>query len=107
MKTLRFAENLIPLILSGEKTATWRLFDDKDLRAGDSLSLIDNGGREFRRALIASVREKRLGEIVDADFKGHERFSSEADMYDTYRRYYGDKVGPDTVVKIIAFEVQE
>jgi hypothetical protein len=33
MKTLKFYDNLIPLILSGEKTSTWRIFDDKNLSA--------------------------------------------------------------------------
>jgi len=31
MKTLKFREKLSKLILSGKKTTTWRLFDDKDL----------------------------------------------------------------------------
>jgi hypothetical protein len=41
MKTLKFAANLVPLILSGEKTSTWRLFDDKDLQVGDELEFIN------------------------------------------------------------------
>jgi len=31
MKKLKFEPNLVPKILSGEKTSIWRLFDDKDL----------------------------------------------------------------------------
>jgi len=41
MKTLKFANNLVSLILSGEKTATWRLFDDKDLTKGDKVLFLD------------------------------------------------------------------
>jgi len=32
MKTLKFSKNLIPSIVSGEKTITWRCLDDKDLK---------------------------------------------------------------------------
>lgn len=40
MKVLKFSENLVPLILSGQKTATWRMFDEKDLAAsGPSMGL--------------------------------------------------------------------
>ncbi len=37
MKTLNFSDKLVPLVLSGAKTATWRLFDDKNLAIGDEL----------------------------------------------------------------------
>jgi len=35
MKSLKFSAELVPLILSGEKTMTWRFWDDKDLDSGD------------------------------------------------------------------------
>lgn len=34
-KTLKFTPELSAKILSGEKTSTWRLFDDKNLQKGD------------------------------------------------------------------------
>ena len=106
MKTLKFRLNLIPLILSGEKTSTWRLFDDKDLQVGDTVELINWDTKEvFRNAELTEVREKPLGEINDDDFEGHEKFESEEVMYETYRKYYGYKVGKNTIVKIIKFEL--
>ena len=39
MKVLKFREYLVPLVLSGEKDSTWRLFDDKDLSVGDEIEL--------------------------------------------------------------------
>ena len=33
MKILKFAPKLVPLVLSGEKTSTWRMFDEKDFIA--------------------------------------------------------------------------
>lgn len=106
MKTLKFAPNLVSKVLDGEKTSTWRLFDDKDLRVGDELVLVNKEtGEEFAKAVITKVREKKLKDLQDNDFEGHEKYESEEKMYETYRKYYGDKVNPDTIVKIIDFEL--
>jgi len=106
MKNLKFSSQLIPAILSREKDSTWRLFDDKDLREGDELALIDAGtGQQFAKAVIDSLREKKLGDIGDADFEGHGTFESTEKMYEAFRGYYGDKVSPESIVKIIKFSV--
>lgn len=105
MKTLRFAENLIPLILSGEKTSTWRLFDDKNLQIGDNLKFTHNSGEEFAQAKIIGIREKSFKEIEDNDFIGHEKFKSYEQMIETYKLYYGDSINDDTIVKMIDFKV--
>lgn len=87
-------------VLSGEKNSTWRLFDDKDLKEGDELLLVNqDSGEIFSKAIIISTREKKLGELQDSDFEGHERYESKEKMYETYRGYYGDKVTPESVVK--------
>jgi len=107
MKTLKFAPNLVSMVLSGEKTSTWRLFDDKDLCVGDELVLINKEtGEEFARAVITKVKEKKLKDVKEEDFAGHEKFESEEKMYETYRKYYGDKVNPDTLVKMIDFDIE-
>ncbi len=41
MKTLKFAPELCEQIITGTKTSTWRLFDDKDLTVGDELQFIN------------------------------------------------------------------
>jgi hypothetical protein len=105
MKTLKFKNHLVPLILSGEKYATWRLFDDKDLQEGDKLAFLNKDTDEqFGTALITSIREKKLGGIEETDFDGHERFENKEAMYANYRGYYGDKVTPESIVKIIKFD---
>lgn len=105
-KSLKFTEDLIPLILSGEKTSTWRLFDDKDLTVGDELNLIDrSNGQSFGRAVIAEVSEKALGNLTLEDKEGHESFNSDQEMYNTYKNYYNQEVGPETIVKIVRFKL--
>lgn len=106
MKTLKFADNLVPLVLSREKTSTWRLFDDKDLKVGDDVSLLNKKTlQEFGMARITAVKEKLLGEINESDFDGHEKFENREKMIETYRSYYGDRVNEKTIVKMIDFEL--
>jgi hypothetical protein len=107
VKSLKFKPHLVEMILSREKTSTWRLFDDKDLCVGDELFLINKETDEkFGEAVIKTLKIKKLGDLIDKDWEGHERFNSETEMYQTYRQYYGDKVDKNTEVKIITFDVK-
>ncbi len=106
MKTLKFKPHLIPKILSGEKTSTWRLFDDKGLGVGDDFLMLNKEtGEEFAKGKITEVKEKKLGELEDSDFVGHEGYKDQEDMLNHYRGYYGDKVSLDTPIKMIDFKL--
>lgn len=106
-KTIKFRSELARLVLAGEKDSTWRLFDDKNLQEGDEVDLINWDTKEkFAEAALIEVREKKMGELEDADFIGHETYADRDEMYRTYRTYYGDKVGPETIVKIIRFKLK-
>lgn len=87
MKTLKFRQHLAEEILAGRKTATWRLFDDKNLKTGDKVELLYWETKEkFADAEIIRVLEKRLGEITEKDFDGHETFESREAMLETYKK---------------------
>ena len=102
MKTLKFAPHLVQKILNGEKNSTWRLFDDKNLQVGDDLVFINKETmEEFGKAKITSLKIKTLGTLTDDDWLGHERFKNDEEMYETYKRYYGDKVDENSEVKIL------
>lgn len=106
MKTLKFRNHLVQEIQEGRKTVTWRLFDDKDLSAGDQLELLDwESGEKFAEAEITQVREKKLGQIEESDFEGHEKYSSPEAMLQQYREYYGDAVTMDTPIKMIDLKI--
>ncbi len=106
MKTLKFRAHLVPLVLSGEKTVTWRLFDDKDLQEGDVVNLINWETKQvFARAIVLQVRTKKLGDLTEVDYVGHEKFANIDDMLAHYREYYGDRVNGETGVKIINFKL--
>ena len=107
MKTLKFKDYLVSKILDGSKIITWRLFDDKNLNIGDELLFINSdSGKEFAKAEIIGVREKKLSEIQETDFEeGHEKYKSQEDMLAHYRDYYGDKVDINSVIKIVKFRL--
>ena len=108
MKSLKFRNYLVPLVLSGEKTSTWRLFDDKDLSIGDEVELKEFVTlKHFANAKLTKVVEKPFRDLSDEDRQGHEVFNSDAEMYDNYTMYYKTEVGPDTLVKIIWFDLTE
>jgi len=105
MKRLRFSEPLPELILSGQKNTTWRINDDKNISIDDELSLCSNDGREFTRVRVISVKEKTFETLTKEDKEGHEKYSSDEEMYQTYSKYYKMKVTPKTKVKIIKFKL--
>lgn len=105
IKKLKFVDSLVKLILSGEKRTTWRLFDDKNLTVGDDLIFINKDtDDEFGTAKILSVIEKKLIELNDSDYEGHEKYGSFEKMYESYGKYYNENIGPNTLVKIIKFD---
>jgi len=105
MKQLKFAEPLSKLVLGGQKDITWRIDDDKNIMVGDQLSLCYNDGREFAKAEVNWVKETIFGNMTKEDKEGHEKFSSDEEMYQTYSGYYSMKVEPKTRVKIIKFRL--
>ena len=106
MKSLKFRSYLAKEILRGEKTVTWRLFDDKDLQEGDLLELVDwDTKMNFATAEILEIREKPLSSITEDDFDGHEKFESKDEMLKTYKEFYGDSVDWVTFVKMIRFRL--
>jgi len=106
MKTLKFRSYLVPLVLSGEKNSTWRLFDDKGLSVGDVVELKEFITlKHFADARLTRVIEKPFGELTSEDKKGHEEFETDKEMYENYTKYYKTDIGPDTLVKVIWFDL--
>jgi len=106
MKTLKLRKFLSKLILQGKKNTTWRLFDDKNLSEGDVVSFLIWGiKKEFAKAKLTNVKETTLGRLTDEDWNGHEKFSSDEEMYKTYHGYYNRRVDKNSPVKIIKFEL--
>ncbi len=92
--------------MKGNKTSTWRLFDDKDLSVGDELSFVVwETGENFLKTKIIGVKETTFGKLTSDDWEGHEKFESEDEMYKTYSKYYNRNVDENSPVKVVKFEV--
>ena len=105
-KKLKFKNKLCNLILKGEKTTTWRIFDDKNIQEGDNFIFVNSETKEeFAKAKIIDVKETSFKNLKDEDWDGHESFSNKEEMYETYSKYYKTEVTEDTIVKIIKFVI--
>ncbi len=107
MKKLKFSEPLPKLVLSREKDTTWRINDDKDITLKDTLSLCYNDEKEFAKAKIISINETKFKYLTEEDKKGHEPFSTDEEMYETYSKYYKINITPETSLKVIKFKIYE
>ena len=110
MKSLKLDHPLAQQVLAGKKTSTWRLYDDKDISVNDAVNLVDKVDptnpatwKVIGVAHIDTVIQKRLGQIDQADYVGHEHFASQQVLLKTYQGYYGPQVDLQTPVKIIRF----
>jgi len=111
MKLLKLDHELAQLVLAGKKHSTWRIFDDKDLRVGDEVELIDKVDPADKTTwkiigvgLINRVVETRLGDITAADAAGHEQYTTPDELLTTFQKHYGPEVNVQTPVKIITFD---
>src|SRR4030042_4850059 len=107
-KKLHFSSPLVNLVLSGRKTVTWRLWDDKDLKVGDIVDCLESGTeKNFATFKIIKVNKKKMGKLTINDKEGHEDFKNEKEMYRVYSNYYEREVTPDTLVKNYSLQINK
>ncbi len=71
---------------------------------GDELIFVNKEtGEEFGEAKITDMKIKTLGTLDSSDMQEHE-YASEDEMYENFRKHYGDRVNKDSELKIIFFE---
>lgn len=106
MKRIKFEPKLIPLILTGRKTSTWRLWDDKNLQTGDLVEFINAETSEvFDKAKLTRVIEKPFKDLTEKEKEGHEKYKSEEELFKTFEGYYNKPVDEKTTFKIIWFKL--
>ncbi len=112
MKTLKLDHSIAQKVRTGERTATWRLYDDKDIQVNDQIELIDkvepddpSTWQVIGVAHIDLIVEKRLSEVNQSDFEGHGPVKSTESLLKAYQKYYGLRVTLDTPVKMIHFSL--
>ncbi|MCL5409843.1 MAG: ASCH domain-containing protein [Patescibacteria group bacterium] len=106
MKKLKFKGFKVQWILNGSKTATMRLFDDKNLQVGDKLELINSDNNEiFAYGEIMEIISKPLGEVNNTDLNGHEKWANKTAMMENLSLYYAEQIDDSVLVKIIRFSL--
>jgi ribonuclease HI len=110
MKALKFDHKLAKLVRMGQKTTTWRMFDDKDIAVNDVIDLIDKVNpakpqtwQSMGKARVDSVIEKRLGDMTAEDMQQDDEFTSVENMLSRFRGHYGEHVDMRTPIKVIQF----
>lgn len=110
MKTLKLDHQLVQAIRAGEKTSTWRMYDDKDLSVNDQVELIDKveparpeTWRPFGNARINQVVQKRLADVDAGDYASYGPYESIEQRIKKFRGYYGSQVDGDTPIKLVHF----
>lgn len=103
-ETLKFQPDDIPSILDGSKTATWRLWDDKNVSVADTVDFINGNTLEkFATATIQRIKNVSFAKMTETDLVGHQRFASTDAMLHSFEKMHRRSVTEDTVVKIIWF----
>lgn len=105
-KTIGFAPDLVPLVLDGSKTLTYRLGDKYDfLKVGDRI-LTDNSGtgKVFAELEITHKEKGTFGTLRD-DREGHEMYRSSEERRATFEKYYKRPVSDDEPAIILGFKV--
>jgi ribonuclease HI len=112
MKKLKLDHAVAQRVAGGQQTASWRLYDDKDLTVNDEVALVDKldpakpaSWRVIGRARIDHIIEKRVGDISENDYlqSGQEPVAPEERLR-LFREYYGPQVSWDTPVKMVHFD---
>lgn len=105
--SIGFAPNLVPLILNGSKTLTYRIGDKYDfLQVGNEIDVRDSSNDK----VFAKVKIIEKGYTTFADLPigraGHEVYSSKQEQRNTFEKYYGEVKNNDKVL-ILGFTVIE
>lgn len=104
-----FADDLIPAVLRGEKTATVRVDDERTPEPGDAVAATNDDGREFATLRVtASLRVKacRAHDMVEA-FHADHAADSPNEMLDILNQHYDRGVSNADPVHVLIFEVAD
>lgn len=100
-----FAENLVPLVLNGSKTLTYRIGNKYSfLELGDEIEVRDSSTDKIFGQV--KIIEKGLTAFKDLpiDRKGHEVYESKEKQKEIFEKYYG-KVKDEDKVLILGFRL--
>ena len=97
-KYLRFDHDHAKSVINGHKTKTFRFDDEKDLRAGDIIDLIDKKyDMPFAEAEVISAEEERIKDLTEEDLHGQDNFQTVKDLINALARSYSRSLGDEDI----------
>jgi ribonuclease HI len=114
MKQLKFQHSHAQAIMAGSKTTTLRVADDKDLRSGDAVEVIDKVDNDDPQTWVASgvmtvsgVSEYYLEAIPQSVLEKTElKHADKEELLTFLRRFYGNHIQETSIVKVVHFSFQ-
>lgn len=104
MKQLKFRSHLIDKIKRGDKTTTWRLFDEQELKPGDKVACVETeSGEKFADIEILSCAEKSVKDLSPEDIRTN-NYNDKEQALTVLKKYYAHPITDDTAVKIVTFK---
>lgn len=105
-KTIKFASNLIPLILKGEKTLTYRYGDKYNhLTKGDIVDVYDASSNELSCQIEILSNTISTFDNLQYDAKGHEKYTSKEEMRNIFAGYYQRRIFDNELLLVIEFRL--
>lgn len=104
--SIKFAAELIPLILQGSKTITYRVGNDFDfLIPGDILPVKESAtGKPITNVIIVEKSYTTFKKLP-IKRKGHEVYKSKKEQRETFKKYYGRAINDEEKILVLHFEV--
>lgn len=106
--TLKFARKFRQPILDGEKTATVRYDDEKNISEGDLLKFKDADG-PFARARVTNVIHASvltMPSIIDGLPDAQHGTDDWKELHTNLNHHYDDEIHATETVKLIVFEIE-
>jgi len=104
--SLAFADEHVPRILSGQKTATIRLDLDSRIQLGRSVTFVDSERERFATAVVDDRGYERLAVLARQGVPGHKQYEQPADLVAEMHEYYPDRrVTGDTLADVLYWGV--
>jgi hypothetical protein len=101
---IKFAHDLIPLILNGTKVKTYR-YDNKyrDIRLGATYKVIDKQTGEYVCDVVTIAKKYSTFGNLPLNDEGHEKYESREAMRKQFSIYYGKLIHDDEPMTIIEY----
>lgn len=105
--SIGFASDLVPLILDGTKTLTYRVGDKYGfLQVGDEIDVRNSADDTVFAKVKISEKSHTTFKDLPINRDGHEIYASKDEQRSVFEKYYG-QVNDEDVILVLGFDVIE